>query len=240
MYKKSKILIIIPTLNEKKNIKKLVSKIFLLKQYSLNILFVDDNSTDGTRQEIMNLKKKFKKIHYLFRNNEIGIGSAHKAGIKYAYKKKYNYCITIDADGTHEPSTIASILDFYYKKSCSCDIINTNRFLNKKSISDWPIIRKFLTITRFFIVKIVLNTKLDSSGGLRFYKLSSIKLKHFFLSRDQNYFYLIESLFLFEKLGYKIFEIPIDLKFRNYGNSKMKFSHIFNSFLKLVLLYFKK
>ena len=240
MYKISKILIIIPTLNEEKNIDKLVSKIFSLKKYSLNVLFVDDKSTDGTRKKILDLKKRFKKIHYLFRDNERGIGSAHKAGIKYAYKKKFNFCITMDADGTHEPSIIVRIINFYHKNRCKFDIINTNRFLNKDSISDWPLIRRLITTLRFLLVKIFLNTELDSSGGLRFYKLNTIKLKHFFLSKDQNYFYLIESLFFFEKLGYKIFEIPIELKYRNYGSSKMKFSHIFDSLKKLFFLSFKK
>jgi dolichol-phosphate mannosyltransferase len=239
LYKLSKILIIIPTLNEEKNINKLVSKIFSLKKYFFNILFIDDNSLDRTQKEIINLKKKFKNINYLFRKNKRGIGSAHKEGIKYAFKNKFNYCITIDADGTHDPTVIAKMLELFCKKSGSCDIINTNRFLNPKSISDWPFIRKFITTLRFFLVNTLLKTKLDSSGGFRFYKLSTIRLNHFFLSKDKNYFYLIESLFYFEKIGYKIFELPINLKFRNYGSSKMRLLHIFDSLKKLIILSLK-
>lgn len=239
MYKLSKILIIIPTLNEEKNIKKLVRKIFSLKKYSFNILFIDDNSLDGTQKEIINLKKEFKNINYLLRENKRGIGSAHQEGIKYAFKNKFNYCITIDADGTHDPAVILEMLELFNKQSGNCDIINTNRFLNPKSISDWPFIRKFITTLRFLLVKILLKTELDSSGGFRFYKLSTIRLKHFFLSKDKNYFYLIESLFYFEKIGYKIYELPISLKFRNYGNSKMRLSHIFDSLKKLIILSLK-
>ena len=239
MYKSLKTLVVIPTLNEEKNIKKIAKKIILLKNNSLNILFIDDNSLDGSQREIINLKKKFKRINYLFRKNKRGIGSAHKEGIKFAFKNKFNYCVTIDADGTHDPAMIIKMLDAITKKSNNFDIINTNRFLKDDSLSDWPFVRKYITLFRFMLVKALLKTNLDSSGGFRIYNLNNIKFKDFFLSKDNNYFYLIESLFYFEKLNYKILEFPIYLKYRNYGSSKMKISHIFESLLKLIKLSFK-
>lgn len=239
MSKFFKTLVVIPTLNEEKNIKKIAYKIILLKKYSLNVLFVDDNSLDNSQEEIVNLKKKFKNINYLFRKNKSGIGSAHKDGIKFAYKNKFNFCATIDADGTHDPVVIVKMLDIITKKSNNLDIINTNRFLNNDSLADWPLVRKYITLLRYILVKVLLKTNLDSSGGLRLYNLNTIKFKDFFLSKDKNYFYLIESLFYFEKLNYKIFEFPIYLKYRNYGSSKMRISHIFVSLLKLIKLSFK-
>ena len=68
-------LLIIPTLNERKNITSLFEKIKKIDQ-KLNILFIDDNSTDGTREEILFLKKKNKSISYIFRPKKLGIGSA--------------------------------------------------------------------------------------------------------------------------------------------------------------------
>ena len=83
-------LIIIPTLNEHKNIgiiKKKIIKIFKNE----NILFIDDNSTDGSKKEIINLSKIDKRINYIFRPKKLGIGSAHKLGLKLAKKKNYRY-----------------------------------------------------------------------------------------------------------------------------------------------------
>lgn len=100
-----KICLIIPTLNEEKNIIKLFHNIKKTK-IKLNILFVDDDSSDQTQKLIISLKKKFNNINYLFRKNKIGIGSAHKDGIKFCYKKKYDLIITMDADGTHDPKFI--------------------------------------------------------------------------------------------------------------------------------------
>ena len=81
-----KICVIIPTLNEEKNIEKTYLKIKKTKIKS-DILFVDDNSTDNSQKIIINLSKKFKNVDYLFRKNKTGIGSAHKDAIKLIYKK---------------------------------------------------------------------------------------------------------------------------------------------------------
>jgi dolichol-phosphate mannosyltransferase len=229
-----KVLIIIPTLNERNNIQRIALKIFSLKKFFFHILFVDDNSIDGSQAEILNLATN-KKVNYLFRRKK-GLGSAHKDGISWAINNKFDYCITIDADGTHDPQLIIRMLKIINNKSKLYHIINTNRFLDKKSLNDWPVIRLFITKIRFILVKLFLRTNLDSSGGLRLYNLNLIDKKHFFLSRNNDYFYLIESLFYFQKLGYHIHEIPIKLRFRNYGSSKMRIYHVFDSFVKLLLL----
>ena len=102
-------LLIIPTLNEKKNITTLFKKIRKI-DHKIDILFIDDNSTDGTRQKIFNLSKKNKQIKYIFRKKKLGVGSAHKVGLQIAYKKKYTIAITMDADGTHNPKYIPILL----------------------------------------------------------------------------------------------------------------------------------
>ena len=77
---KKKFLIIIPVYNEKNNIKPIVEKIFKKFTKKLSILFIDDNSIDGTRQEIFNLKTKYKNIFLIKRGSKLGIGSAQPCG----------------------------------------------------------------------------------------------------------------------------------------------------------------
>ena len=231
-----KTLIIIPTLNESENISKLLLK--LLKFYKkADILVIDDNSTDGTYEIVLKLASKSKKIKIISRKKDVGIGSAHLCGIFYAYKKKYNIGITMDADGTHDPAKISKMLKIM--QSNKFQIINTNRFNDVRSIEDWPFIRRAITFLRFFLVKLLLNTDFDSSGGFRCYNLSRIKKKHFSLAKNKNYFFLIESLFFFEKLNYDIYEISNKLKFRSANKSKMKIKHIFESLYDLLLLRFR-
>lgn len=232
-----KILVIIPTLNESQNISKLLLKILKLNK-NLDILVVDDNSTDGTYNIVFKFASRFKNIKIISRKKEVGIGSAHLRGISYAYKKKYKICITMDADGTHDPFKIKQMIKII--KLNKFDIINTNRFKDKKSIDDWPFTRKVITLLRFFLVKFLLNTSFDSSGGFRCYNLNKIKKRHFYLSKNKNYFFLIESLYFFEKLKYNIYEISNKLKFRSANKSKMKIKHIFESLYDLMSLRFRK
>ena len=230
-----KVIIIIPTLNEENSIKKLVYSLKeYLKQYS--VLIVDDDSSDTTQSQIIKFKKKFKRINFIFKKKNFGIGSAIKDGIKYAIQKKYDACITMDADGTHDAKKITKMIKII--KTKKYDIVSTNRFYYKESLKKWSFYRIFLTKLRYYIVRILLNTNLDSSGNFRAYNLKKIKSKHFFLSKNKSYFYLIESLFYLEKLNYRIIEIPIILHPRTFDTSKMRLKHILASLISLLKLRF--
>jgi len=228
-----KIIIIIPTLNENNNILILIRKIQKLKR-TMSILIIDDNSKDGTKEKILQLNKTYKYIKFIFRKKRMGIGSAHKEGIRWAYKKKFDVCITMDADGTHNPIQINKMINLLKNKKYN--IISTSRFLLPSSLEDWSLTRKLITTIRFFLVKIILNTKLDSSGGYRCYDLKEINKIHFKIAKNNSYFFLIESLFYFERLKYKIHEISTVLKFRFNGESKMRFRDIFISLYELFKL----
>ena len=230
-----KFLIIIPTLNEHRNIGIIYKKIIKLYKKA-NILFIDDNSNDGSKDEILDLRKENKKVNYIFRKKKLGIGSAHKLGIKIAKKNNYQYVCTMDCDGTHDPKTIK--LMFRYIKNYN--LIMTTRFKYKNSISGWPLKRIFITKMRYYLVSLVLGTKFDSSGGFRLYDLKKIKIRDIFLAKDNNYNFFWESAFILELKKYKITEIPIILPNRTLGSSKMRFTDIFYGIfylLKIFLVY---
>ena len=228
-------IVIIPTLNENKNINILVSKILKIDQ-SLDLLFIDDNSTDGTKQKIIRLSKKNKNIKYVFRKKKLGVGSAHKVGLQVAYKKKYSIAITMDADGTHNPKYIPDLLRHVKKNS----IVITNRFLSKNSIIDWPFSRRLLTKVRYHLINFTLNICYDTSGAFRCYDLKIIKKKDILAAIDNGYSFFWESIFLLHIKKYKIYEISVDLPFRKLGSSKMKISDILNSLVFLFYYFFKR
>ena len=89
-------LIVIPTYNEKKNISILLNQLIKRFKSSLNILVIDDNSPDGTANEVLKYTKKYKFIKLKVRKEKLGIGSAHKFGIRYAIKNKFKILITMD------------------------------------------------------------------------------------------------------------------------------------------------
>ena len=127
------VIIILPTLNEKENIAILFEKLSKVN-ISFDLLFIDDNSNDGTQELIKNLVKKNQNINYIFRPRKMGIGSAHKDGLIWSYKKNYEIVVTMDADGTHDCKYIKHLIE----KLKHFDIVVTNRFLEKNLLEGWP------------------------------------------------------------------------------------------------------
>ena len=230
----NKILLVIPTLNEFGNIQKTYKKVQNANR-KINILFVDDNSIDGTKEIIIKIKKKNRKVNYIFRKKKLGIGSAHKVGIKFAKKKKYRYVCTMDCDGTHDPKYIKKMI----KKIKKSNFLISNRFLKKNSLKGWDFKRIVITKLRYYLVWILLGTKLDGSGGFRLYDLKKIKIKDILQVKDNYYNFFWQSTFLLERKNYKISEIPIDLPNRVIGSSKMKFKDIISGVLNLIVFFIR-
>ena len=218
----NKICLVIPVLNEEKNIQKIYNKIKKIKT-KLDILFIEDNSTDNTREEIKKLNKKNKNVKYLFRNKKKGIGSAHKDGIKWCYKKKYQIILTMDADGTHDPKYIPILL----RNSKYFDMVITSRFKNSNSMKDWPIERKILTYARYWVTKIILSINFDASGAYRCFERRKVSLEDLVNVKSNHYDYFFESIYKLFKNNYKIYEVPIKLPYRKLGKSKMRLIHIY-------------
>ena len=233
----SKILIIIPVFNEEGNVKPLINRIFKYFKEKKSILFIDDNSKDKTKLEIKECQKKFKNIYLENRKSKLGIGSAHKFALRWAYKKKYKIIVTMDCDGTHHPKYIDKMINVLVKKKC--DIVSTNRFLNKNSLKGWSLWRRFLTRTRFILINKLFNMKYDSSGAYRCYNANNIKLEDLLKAKNNSYSFFWQSTLILNK-KYHIYEIPINLPARNQGSSKMQIKDIVSGLYYVFLFRFKK
>ena len=84
-------LVIIPTYNEKPNISKLVSKLQSLKIEGLDILFIDDNSPDGTGKILKSFQKDNPNLLLIERESKLGLGTAYIMGFKYGLENGYDY-----------------------------------------------------------------------------------------------------------------------------------------------------
>ena len=229
-------LIVIPTFNEKTNISYLLKKLIRLYKSKFEILIIDDNSPDGTAAEVLKFSKKYKFIKLKSRKNKMGIGSAHKYGIKYAFKNNFKILITMDSDGTHNPKYIKRFLHLIK----GYDLITTTRFSNKKSLQSWPLFRILLTNIRHQIIKFFLGISIDASGAFRCYNLNNIKSKDILSAKDDGYSFFWESIFILFKKKYLIHEIPIELPYRSVGSSKMKFADIMNALIYIFIISMKK
>lgn len=233
----SKILIIIPVYNEQGNIKPIIKGIFHHFKKEKSILFIDDNSNDKTQQKIREYQKKYKNIFLKKRKTKLGIGSAHKAGFKWALEKKYKTIITMDCDGTHNPKYINKMVNLLRKKKF--DIVSTNRFLNSDSLKNWSYWRKSLTKLRHLVIKNLFNIKYDSSGAFRCYNFNSVNLRDLLEAKNNSYSFFWQSIIILSRKNYKIHEIAINLPARSIGSSKMKLKDILSALLTILSFYLK-
>ena len=231
------ILVIVPTLNEKNNIIILLKKLKLTKILH-DILFIDDNSKDGSQEVIKKIAKKNRNINYIFRPKKLGIGSAHKEGFVWSYKKKYKIIITMDADGTHDPKYMKFMIQKLQRSNY--DVVTTSRFLKKDSLKNWPLFRIILTTLRHIVISFLLFMPYDASGAFRCINCRKVKLKDLILTKQDSYSYFWESLFILYKKKYKISQIPIQLPYRNVGSSKMQIKDMIFSLYYLMIVFVKK
>ena len=186
----SKTLIFIPTYNEVENVERIYREIKSLN-LGTDILFLDDNSPDGTGKLIDGLVEKNNDTFIIHRSGKLGIGSAHQAGIKWAYGRSYEILVTMDCDFTHSPSYIINFI----RHSVKSDIVVGSRYMKKHSLASWNLFRKFLTKLGHFLTVNLLNMPYDASGAFRLYSLKNIDKNIFSLIQSNGYSFFFESLF---------------------------------------------
>lgn len=230
----SNLLTVIPTYNERENVEALYAQI---KKLGLgnDYLFVEDDSPDGTALIIERLAKQDPSIHMIQRQGKLGIGSAHLEGIRWAYAHGYRSIVTMDCDFTHQPEDIRTFLD----QGQTEDIVVGSRYLDPKSLADWNLFRKCLTIAGHFLTKHLLKMPYDATGAFRYYHLDKIPEGLFGLVRSKGYSFFFESLYILRVNGCSIKEISIRLPARTYGHSKMTVKDAFDSVRLLMKTFFQ-
>jgi dolichol-phosphate mannosyltransferase len=216
-------LVIIPTFNERENIKELIPEILDLKE-KFHILIVDDNSPDGTGKVAEEFAKKFPQVHVLHRKNKNGIGKAYIDGFKWALKRDFDPIFEMDADFSHDPR----YLPVFLEKIKDYDLVVGSRYhQGRLSVVNWDLRRVWLSILAGFYAKIVTGVPVsDATTGFKCFKrrvLENIDLDKVI---SEGYSFQIEMNWRTRKAGFKIGEIPIIFYERRHGKSKMSGSII--------------
>jgi dolichol-phosphate mannosyltransferase len=229
----AKTLVFVPTYNEKENVQKLCQEILALK-LELDILFIDDNSPDGTGALLDELARSEPRVKVQHRSGKLGIGSAHRTGIGWAYQHDYLTLITMDCDFTHPPARIPGLVGL----AAGADIVVGSRFLQKNSLPGWNPLRKFLNSLGHFMTATLLRLPYDATGAFRLYHLDRISPAIFERVTSPGYSFFFESLYILHRNGYRIKEMPISLPARTYGHSKMRIIDAWRSFQLLLGIYY--
>ncbi|MBE9537035.1 MAG: polyprenol monophosphomannose synthase [Proteobacteria bacterium] len=212
-----KVMVVIPTYNERDNIERLTDDIIAL-DVDAGILIVDDNSPDGTGDIADEIAKRHKEVHVLHREGKQGLGSAYRAGFKYALGTKAEYIVQMDADFSHNP---ASIIDFLAMAK-EADVVVGSRYLNGVSVVNWPIRRLMLSYFANMYTRVITGLKItDCTGGFKCFNRKVLEAIDLDSIRSDGYSFQIEMNHRATELGFAIAEIPIIFIDRHAGSSKM-------------------
>jgi dolichol-phosphate mannosyltransferase len=215
----SKSIVIIPTYNEVENVDA-ISRAIISLEKSFDILFIDDNSPDGTSEAIKKLMSEFSgRIFLEQRTGKLGLGTAYIHGFKWAINNNYNYVIEMDCDFSHDPNDLPRLL-----KSCQdgADVSIGSRYCKGGRVKNWPIDRILMSYFASIYVRLILWIGIkDTTAGFKCFNadvLKKIKLDNIIF---KGYAFQICMKYAAIKHGFKVKEIPITFVDRIYGESKM-------------------
>ncbi|MEK9178804.1 MAG: glycosyltransferase family 2 protein [Patescibacteria group bacterium] len=228
------VVVIIPTYNEKGNIEKLIAileeDVFpKIKNHNMNILVADDNSPDGTAEEVKKLMKRWSNIS-LSTGKKKGLGAAYVRAMTYAVNDmKADVMFEMDADFFHDPHKIP---EFLKKIDDGNDFVVGSRYIKGGGIpKNWGLHRKIMSSVGNLVVKLILMRFWihDWTGGYRALKKEVFLKEKSVLSKYAGYTFQVAFLHKAVADGFKVAEVPFQATDRFLGRSKIApFEYIFN------------
>ena len=234
-----KSLVIIPTYNERENIKWIVPEI-LKFQEGFHILIVDDNSPDGTGKVADELSQKFAhKVYVLHREKKEGLGRAYIAGFRWGLKRGYDFIFEMDADGSHSPEYLPKMLK---KAEEDCDLVIGSRYCEGRlSVQNWDLKRVFLSVGANIYARIITGVPVsDATAGFKCFRKGVLEAIDLDEVISEGYSFQIEMNWRAHRLGFKIEEIPIIFYERRHGKSKLSANIIKEGLWLLWRMKFRK
>ena len=233
---KSDSLVIIPTYNEKENIRAIITAVLNVAEHQFDVLIVDDNSPDGTAAIVDEMiAGEPDRIHILKRAGKQGLGTAYIAGFKWALEHDYEYIVEMDADFSHPVDKLAEL-----QATCDtggADVSVGSRYISGVNVVNWPMGRMLMSYYASAYVRLITGMKVrDATAGFVCYRrevLQSIDLDKI---EFKGYAFQIEMKFTAHRMGFKIKEVPIVFINRVLGTSKMNKSIFFEALWGVIKL----
>lgn len=234
-----KLSIIIPTYNERENIKILIPKVEQLfsKKFKNNfeIIIVDDSSPDGTKEISLKLNKKYDNIRVITRKMKKGIGAALKEGYD---KAKGDLLLSSDADLSFDVKDMERLIKEINK---GYDLVIGSRHLSKEYYEKPTLkikVKGFVSKYGNIMTKLLTNISInDFSANFRVIRK---EVWHKIKATDNTNSILLEMILKTKYGGYKVKEIPVVFKDRKYGESKLNLAKEAPKFFVKLVYYVLK
>ena len=220
-------LIIIPTYNELENISALIEQILGIVP-NADVLVVDDNSPDGTADDVMKLFGADARCSVLRRKGPRGLGRSLVDGYRYALAHEYARLVQMDADFSHDPKSLPRLIN----ASASFDVVIGSRYCQGGGTRNWAWHRRLLSrFANRYVSLITGMTITDATSGFRCYSRRALETILANPIDAEGYSIQVEAIYRAQKTGLSITELPIIFVERREGTSKMSWKVIFESVL---------
>ncbi|UAY53023.1 polyprenol monophosphomannose synthase [Ferruginibacter albus] len=212
-------LVIIPTYNEKDNIRSIISAVMDLPD-GFHVLIIDDGSPDGTAAIVQSLFSTYPDRLFLEqRTGKLGLGTAYIHGFRWALSKGYKYICEMDADFSHNPKDLSRL---YAACKNGADVAIGSRYVKGGAVENWPTNRIMLSKGASLYTRLITWMPInDPTAGFVCYRREVLDAINLSAIEFSGYAFQIEMKFAAWKLGFKIEEVPITFKDRTFGDSKM-------------------
>jgi dolichol-phosphate mannosyltransferase len=216
-----RVLVAIATYNEIDNLPGLVEEIRRFVPAS-EIVVVDDNSPDGTGRWCDTRVKEDPRFHVIHRAGKLGLGSATVSGLQFAMERGFDLVVTLDADFSHHPRYIPAMLAVIDDSESPADVVIGSRYVAGGGVEGWPLRRRLMSRCLNLYARWMLGLRAhDCSGAFRCFRVAVLNRIPWDRVRSDGYSFLEELLWLLQRAGARLREIPIIFVDRTHGRSKI-------------------
>jgi len=221
--------IIMPTYNERQNLEIIAGRV-RESVPEADLLVVDDNSPDGTGDLADKLAETDQHIQVMHRTEKAGLGRAYVAGFSWALERGYDVIVEMDADGSHRPEDLPSLL----AALADADAVIGSRYVPGGTVVNWPKSREFLSRGANIYNRLMLGVSVkDATGGFRAYRAATLRKIDLNNIESAGYCFQIDMTLRVLQAGLKLIEVPITFVERERGSSKMSNAVIREAFFRV-------
>jgi dolichol-phosphate mannosyltransferase len=213
----SRIVIVMPTYNERQNLESIAGRVRAALP-AADLLVVDDNSPDGTGDLADKLAEADPHVQVIHRTGKAGLGKAYIAGFGRALERGYDVIVEMDADGSHQPEHLPSLV----AAVDHADLSIGSRWIPGGRVVNWPKTREALSRAANIYTRIMLGLGVrDATAGFRAYRAATLRTISLDQVESTGYCFQIDLTLRVADAGLRIIEVPITFVEREHGASKM-------------------
>ncbi|MFI6390279.1 polyprenol monophosphomannose synthase [Nonomuraea sp. NPDC050540] len=213
-----RVLIVVPTYNERDNLPLIAERIRAAVP-DAHLMIVDDNSPDGTGDLADELAAKDDHVRVLHRPGKQGLGAAYIAAFRLGMSEGYDVLVEMDADGSHQPEELPKLLEALAE---GADLAIGSRWVPGGKVVNWPAHREFLSRGANVYVRLILGLPIrDATAGFRAYRAATLEKIGVSGVESQGYCFQVDLTLRTVRSGLRAREVPITFVERVNGVSKM-------------------